>query len=82
MEDTNPVRQLRIQRRVSIGVMARGLGVSYNSLLNTELGYYRRIPPRVMKGLSDLGCDADELQRRYAEWRDQGRNELASGVAV
>ncbi len=67
----NPIRELREAMLSSQQLMALRLGVTRRTLHYVEIGLPVTLPESVKRGLRTLGQDAEELARRYAEWRER-----------
>lgn len=76
----NPFEDIRVLVGQDRSTYAAALGVPYSSIYRLEKGQYETPPDEVLKALSDLGYDTDELKRRYAEWREIEMDSLRSAI--
>lgn len=65
----NPIVEVREKLGISRIELARKLGVSYDGIVQLELGYRGRLSDKMQRQLEALGFSGSEISRQYSEWR-------------
>lgn len=77
----NPLIKWRRSHNLDRKHAAIFLDCNYNCLDNAEAGRVDRIPPRLLRALTAVGVDADEMQREYREWRADVASQIRAKIA-
>ncbi|EKP94487.1 helix-turn-helix protein [Thermaerobacter subterraneus DSM 13965] len=70
----NPLVEAVRKAGLTRAALSLRAGLSYAAVAHALRGYPKKPPQAMLKVLESLGWDAEELERRYVEWRSAYRD--------